>query len=141
GYDLVRSRWRGLLLSGPFEDAWREVLHDGFVPDSGYATATTPAQAVPLPTLTPDQEGLEVVFRLDPTVLDGRFTNNGWCLEQPDPVTKIVWDNVALMSPETAQELEVVNEYDEGIYEVDMVELAVNGQTLRLPAWIVPGHP
>ncbi len=140
GYDLVRARWRSVI-PGNFEEGWRRVLHDGFLPGTAYPAVTAAAGPVALSGLPQPREGLEVVFRLDPTVLDGSFANNGWCQELPDPVTKIVWDNVAVMSPATAEALGVVAEYRVGRYEVDRIDLSVNGQTVNLPVWIVPGHP
>ena len=50
--------------------------------------------------------GIEVNFRRDPTIYDGRFANNGWLQELPKPVTKLTWDNAALMAPATAERLE-----------------------------------
>ena len=57
---------------------------------------------------TARRHGLEIVFRPDPTVCDGRFANNGWLQELPRPLTKLTWDNAALMSPRTAERLGVV---------------------------------
>ena len=54
--------------------------------------------------------GLELVFRPDPTVYDGRFANNGWLQELPKPLTKLTWDNAALMSPATAERLGITTE-------------------------------
>src|SRR5262249_49084057 len=65
-------------------------------------------------------------------IYDGRFSNNGWLQELPKPLTKIVWDNVALLSPATAQRLKVSNE--------DVIEIRHEGRTIRTPAWISPGH-
>ncbi len=83
---------------------------------------------------------LEVVFRLDNKVLDGQFANNAWCQELPDPTSKVVWDNLALMSPATAERLGLQVEYDAGKHYADVVELTVNSGTVRIPIWIVPGH-
>ena len=139
GYDLVRQTWTPVI-TGDFEQGWRQVLHDGFLPNTAYATATATAQPVNLSAAAPAAGDLEVVFRLDPTVFDGSYANNAWCQETPDPITKIVWDNVAVMSPQTAQDLGVVAEYSEGRYYVDVVTLTVNGSSVDLPVWIVPGH-
>ena len=49
--------------------------------------------------------GTEVCFRIDPTIYDGRFANNGWLQELPKPVSKLCWDNAAIMSPKTAKKL------------------------------------
>jgi len=140
GYDLVREQW-GTVLTTDFERSWRRVVHDGFLPDSAYATAAATAQTVTVGTAPAPADALEVVFRLDMTVFDGTYANNAWCQELPDPVTKIVWDNVAVVSPRTAERLGLANEYIKGRYYVDVVELTLDDRSVELPAWIVPGHP
>ena len=76
--------------------------------------------------------GLEIIFRPDPTVLDGRFANNGWLQELPKPLTKITWDAVAYVSPRTAERL--------GLQSRDLVDLKYRGQTQQMPIWVQPGH-
>ncbi|KAB2959970.1 MAG: 4Fe-4S dicluster domain-containing protein, partial [Thermoanaerobaculia bacterium] len=76
--------------------------------------------------------GYELALRPDPTVLDGRFANNGWLQECPKPITKLTWDNVLLLSPRTAQELGVGNE--------QVVAVEVAGRRQSAPAWILPGQ-
>lgn len=138
GYDIVRSTWQGAI-TGSFEDGWRRVLHDGYLPNTTFPLVTPAAGAV---AAAPEasMSGLEVVFRLDPTVLDGTYANNAWMQELPDPITKIVWDNVVTMSPATAEELGLVAEYRVGQYYVDVVTVTANGQGVDLPVWILPGH-
>ncbi len=137
GYDLVRETWQPIL-STPFEAKWREVIHDGFWAASGYASVTP--EAGPVRAANAGFGGLDLVFRLDPTVLDGSFANNAWCQELPDPITKIVWDNVAVMSPKTAEELQVTAKYNKGRYDVDLVTLTAGDHSVELPVWILPGH-
>jgi molybdopterin-containing oxidoreductase family iron-sulfur binding subunit len=74
-----------------------------------------------------------LVIKADASLYDGRFANNGWLQELPDPMTKITWDNVALMSPVTAAKLGLENEK-----EVSLT--AQNGATVTLAAWIQPGQ-
>jgi molybdopterin-containing oxidoreductase family iron-sulfur binding subunit len=74
----------------------------------------------------------EVNFRRDPTIYDGRFANNGWLQELPKPVTKLTWDNAALIAPSTAEGLDVRNG--------DIIEVTHDGRRLRVPVWINPGH-
>jgi molybdopterin-containing oxidoreductase family iron-sulfur binding subunit len=76
--------------------------------------------------------GIEVNFRRDPTIYDGRFANNGWLQELPKPVTKLTWDNAALISPATAERLDLENG--------DIIDVTHEGRRLRIPVWINPGH-
>ena len=77
-------------------------------------------------------EGLEVVFRPDPSVHDGRFANNAWLQELPKSLTKLTWDNAALIAPGTASRLNLVSG--------DVVELKQGGRSLRIPVWLHPGQ-
>ena len=74
---------------------------------------------------------LEVVFLPSPALHDGRFANDGWLQELPDPLTKLTWDNPALVSPKTAQTLGLAGE--------ELVRLDYAGRSLDLPLWILPG--
>ncbi|GAB5518483.1 MAG: TAT-variant-translocated molybdopterin oxidoreductase [Rhodothermales bacterium] len=139
GYDLVRATWRFPLGATDFENGWRKVLHDGYLPNTTYPQVI-PAAGVVNANLAAGPAGLEVVFRLSPTVLDGSYANNAWMLELPDPSTKIVWDNVAIMSPATAEELGLESEYRKGQQYVDVANLNVNGQSVEIPIWVMPGH-
>ena len=75
---------------------------------------------------------LEVIFRPDPTIYDGRFANNGWLQELPKPITKLTWDNAAILSPATAHRL--------GVQNGDMLKLTYEGRSLNAPVFIQPGH-
>jgi Fe-S-cluster-containing dehydrogenase component len=136
-YDLVRETWR-TRMTGDFETAWRRALHDGVVagtalPLRGFTSVGMPAAATAAERVQTGAETLEITFRPDPTIHDGRFGNNGWLQELPKPVTTVTWDNVAAVSPATAARLGVANE--------DVVELSASGRRVRAPVWIVPGHP
>jgi MoCo/4Fe-4S cofactor protein with predicted Tat translocation signal len=76
---------------------------------------------------------LEIIFRPDPTVWDGRFANNGWLQELPKPFTKVTWDTTAWIAPSLASE--------RGLRQGDIVDLTYRGQTKPMPVFIVPGHP
>jgi molybdopterin-containing oxidoreductase family iron-sulfur binding subunit len=113
------------------------------------ASAATPindpgpgaAQAAPAPPPAPPAAlsaaqpaaGLELVFRPDPTVWDGRFANNGWLQEAPKPLTKLTWDTAAWISPKLAED----HDLDRG----DIVALTYRGVTAKMPVFIVPGQP
>ena len=130
-HDIVRGHWEAQRGSDGFDQFWQTALHDGVV-----AGSALPPRAVTLsvqwPAATAAPEGLELIFRPDPTVWDGAFANNGWLQELPKPLTKLTWDNVALVSPATAQRLMLANE--------QVIELTYRGRTLRAPIWIQPGH-
>jgi molybdopterin-containing oxidoreductase family iron-sulfur binding subunit len=89
-------------------------------------------RAIKLSTRTTYAEQVEITFRPDPAIWDGRFANNGWLQELAKPVTKLTWDNAALVSPAAAQKQSLANG--------DMVELESAGRRLRLPVWITPGQ-
>ena len=118
----------------PFDREWRKWLHDGVVPDTAFATRTVSVQgnAGQAPAGPQSIEGLEVVFRPCPGIHDGRFANNAWLQELPKPLTKLTWDNAALISPATAARLALISG--------DVVELRQGDRSIRIPVWLVPGH-
>ena len=93
-----------------FEDNWRKAVHDGLVPNTAATPKTVTANTAFLsqPETSAGECGpLEISILPDPCVYDGRFANNGWLQELPNPLNKITWDNVALISPNTARRLGV----------------------------------
>jgi len=137
-HDIVREHWRqasGVSSDVEFERYWRRVLHDGVVPDTAFPIreVTVRAQdAADFQITKPDLSSLELVFQADPTIFDGRFANNGWLQELPKPITKLTWDNAALVSPATAGRL--------GVKNGDVVELTWRERKVNAPVWIVPGQ-
>ncbi|MBL4845802.1 MAG: TAT-variant-translocated molybdopterin oxidoreductase [Planctomycetes bacterium] len=135
GYDLVRGAHKALgVYTGDFEAGWRAALHGGVL-DGTAATQVNPDQQLK-PLLTSLQEhtasqpsGYELVFTACSKIYDGRFGNNGWLQELPDPITKLTWDNALLMSEQTASEI------DGGLKEGDLV--TVNG-TLEAAVYVLP---
>jgi MoCo/4Fe-4S cofactor protein with predicted Tat translocation signal len=138
GYDLVRQTWKPILGEADFEKKWNRVLHDGLLPESAPApvAATVSASAMAglaaLASGARDDGGIELSFQPSNAVHDGRFANNGWLQELPDPITKITWDNPALLSPKTAKSIGVGNE--------DVVRVEHEGRSLDLPVFVVPGQ-
>ena len=129
-HDILKDYWKrnaGLNLGG----FWKTTLHEGVVADSRAAHKTVTARRVMLPAARPAQT-IEIVFKADPSVLDGRYANNGWLQELPKPLTKLTWDNAALMSPATAARLNVSNN--------KLVTLKLDGRSVDAPVWITPGH-
>ncbi len=134
-YDLVRDYWRRQHTGGDFEAFWQRALHEGLVADTAGKLRVPGARRqsiVPAWREPAAVDALEITFRADPTVFDGRFANNAWLQELPKPMTRLTWDNAAYMATATAARLGVANE--------DVVELRLGGRTVRAPVWIVPGH-
>jgi molybdopterin-containing oxidoreductase family iron-sulfur binding subunit len=132
------------------EMAWRKVLHDGFIPNTAAKTregltVKAPGQggATVAPAPQAPASGLEIVFRTDPSIYDGRFANNGWLQELPKPQNKLTWDNAALISPATARQLGIKNKIGSygGDVFVDTVTIEYAGRSLTAPTWITPGQP
>src|SRR5258708_834768 len=137
-----------------FESWWRKCLHDGFVPNTALPAKTVSLKsdwANQLPQKadgTSALPGYELIFRADPTIYDGRFANNGWLQELPKPLTKLTWDNVALVSAATAHKLGVSRQNYERSKKgreafVDTIKLTLRDQTIskNVPVWIMPGQP
>ena len=146
------------------ETFWRRAVHDGFIhgtaltaqaPQSAPAAPAdgTPGQsargserpappapaspatpiAQPPTSPAPSNSGLEIIFRPDPTIWDGRFANNGWLQELPKPLTKVTWDPTAWIAPRLAEDRDLRNG--------DVIEMKLREFTVRMPVFIVPGHP
>ncbi len=143
-YSFVRAFWERKAPAEDFELFWKKALHEGVVEGTSSAAKSPPlregfekvhpqAAAAELSTLANSEPSqLEIVFRPAPSVWDGRFANNGWLQETPNPITKLTWDNPALISPLTAEQLGLANE--------DVIELALDGRKVEAPVWITPGH-
>jgi len=140
GYEIVRRYWQEQLEVEDFEGFWKRTLHDGFMPDSEMQSKEVTVSEEAIGSLTGqagepegDPEGLEILFQPDPSIWDGRFANNAWLQELPKPLTKLTWDNAALISPGTAEKLGLSNE--------ELVELQIKEFKVPAPVWILPGQP
>ena len=133
-YDVVRDYWKSQRAGSDFEAWWHQSLHDGWIAGSQLpAINIRPRADAPSATANLQaQEKVEICFRPDPCIWDGRYANNGWLLELPKPFSKITWDNPALISPALARILQL----DSG----DVVELRTGKRTVTLPVWITPGQ-
>ncbi|HEX7004407.1 MAG TPA: TAT-variant-translocated molybdopterin oxidoreductase [Trueperaceae bacterium] len=129
-YDIVREYW-GSRVEGSFDEFWRQAVYRGALPNSGSAEAQASLQSFEV-DLPEAGTGLTVAFRPDPSIGDGRWSNNGWLQELPKPFTKLTWDNAAMFAPATAEEL--------GLTTGDLVTLTVEGRSVEAPVWILPGQ-
>jgi len=133
-HEIVRATFGG------GDEEWKKFLFNGFA-----GTASEPLGGVKLAqsagdlsqllanakSSAPTAASLEVVFYRDAKLDDGRYANNGWMQELPEPITKMTWDNAVLLSRKTARELGVANG--------DIVEIGLNGATIKGPVWTQPG--
>jgi molybdopterin-containing oxidoreductase family iron-sulfur binding subunit len=159
-YDIVRDYWSRGQLTPQFEADWRRWVHDGVIPDTAFAPkrvslaagfaagALASGAGGPVgqtPVDSTDASGLDIAFRNDPSVLDGRFANNGWLQELPKPITKLTWDNAVIVSPATAAALNAggrpaMRGGEHGQIISDIVELRLNGRSVEGPLFVVAGH-
>ncbi len=165
GREIVRDywlgRWKQLDAGKKFEtfnDFWETSLHEGLI--RGVREQDFSAQNLKMQADWPSQwqetnqqnaakqsagGEFEIVFRPDPSIYDGSYANNGWLQELPKPLTKLTWDNAAIMSPRTADKLGVefgsfAHGGEHGGYDMPVLELELAGRTVQAPAWIMPGH-
>ena len=132
---VVQEYWKGQKGSaGDFDKTWRAALHsgkvDGTVAPLKAVTAKPAASYGPRPAAASGE--YEVLFRPCPNVWDGRFANNGWLQELPRPITKLTWDNAALVSFATAEKM--------GFTKDQVLALKFKGRKLDVPVYIVPGQ-
>lgn len=144
---LVESTWRGA--GAPLADlkAWRRALHDGVVPATAWPQSALAAklnhaaivkELGAIKGAAPSKDALEVIAAHG-AVLDGRLTNVSWIMELPDSMSKLVWDNAALMSPQLAQELGVDSAVRKNAYQADVVKFEVAGRSITAPVFVLPG--
>jgi len=145
-YELVRETFKTFVSSADFEESWQRFLHDGFLADSAVKPVSVRfnwrrAGRLVKPQPPPSKDSLEVIFHRDYSVDDGRYSNNGWLQEMPDPITKMVWENVILLSKKTADDLRLRwpknSEYHR--VEAPLVKVSLDGREVIGPAWIQPG--
>ena len=140
-------------------EKWNSVLRVGFAPGSEWPAAPLSFSggqaAAPIKDIKPLAEGIELVFLQSNSVDDGRYANNSWLQETPDFETKVTWDNVALVSPATAEKLGIRANNFGPIYQVaeqlgnnidfdvvaDLIEIkSPGGTSVTAAAYVAPGH-
>ncbi|RBP47491.1 molybdopterin-containing oxidoreductase family iron-sulfur binding subunit [Roseimicrobium gellanilyticum] len=139
-YEAVKATF-AKLAGGWNEEKWNITLRDGFLAGSAATKAAASVNvgalgglvAAAKPASAPTKEAFEVVLTADASVFDGRYTDNAWLQEAPDPITKLTWDNAAWLSVRTFRDLGLKN-------DGDMIKVSVNGKELKLAAVQCPGH-
>jgi molybdopterin-containing oxidoreductase family iron-sulfur binding subunit len=168
-YDAVRKTFSAL--GGEGDAAWKKLLRDGFLEGSAYALAAGETSVAAVADITSAvsvaskaaKDELQIVFATDASLYDGRWIDNGWLQEVSDPVTKLTWDNAALIAPKTAKRLGVYDDVQEtepvsSILGVEgkyakvgpdgegenrkqrMIEIEMNGKKLEIPVLVSFGQ-
>jgi MoCo/4Fe-4S cofactor protein with predicted Tat translocation signal len=136
GQELVQAVHKELGI----EAGWKQSVHDGFVPDTRLAVVQQNTATFQAPPLSPGQQAgllrtngeLEVVFHPSSFTYDGRFANNAWLWETPDFMTKVTWDNYALVGASTASGLGLEND--------TMIKVKIGDREVELPCYTIPGQ-
>lgn len=151
-HDVVRAwhnnEWDKAKKTGDFDTHWKESLHNGYVADSKSSSVDLKLQPdewkMPAgdASASTSEEKWEISFRPDPTIHDGRFANNGWLQELPKPLTKITWDNVVLISPNSAKKLKLDYQMRESSSEnAPVLQIKISGRDpIEAPVWVMPGQ-
>ncbi len=138
GEAIVRATAAGVVGKSLTKREWEETLHGGFLSNVSAAAISaelntegpTPSGTLNLDTV--ENGSLEVNFTISDTLYDGRFAKNVWMQELPQAMTKLVWDNAAIVSPSTAKKL--------NLRQAEIVRLVHGDKTLELPVFIMPGQ-
>ena len=138
--ELVRDHWRKTVNEADFESWWREVLRAGVIPNSAApgldvevrADAVRQAWRSAAEPREDRPNQLELAFAPDPTLWDGAYASNVWLQESPKPITKLSWNNAALVAPQTAERL--------GLRSRDVVQLTTDNRAVLAAVLPVPGH-
>ena len=134
GHDLVQSYWHKQHNGADFDVFWRRALHDGFVAGTAYPPTNYTLKRFDLQSpRSAKPDAIELNFRRDPSIYDGRFSNNGWLQELPKPLTKLTWDNPIMIGPAMAERLKLNFK--------DVAELEFQGKKVKGAVWIQAGHP
>jgi len=141
--DLIQDEWKKSVFPRQtahrtFQEFWDRAVHDGYArvhPRRSKVKRmnTSAVKALRQPSSLP--AGFELVLYPNVTVREGGHAHNAWLQETPDPITKVTWDNYAVLSPRAAEGL--------AVQSGDIVRLSTDGNpaALELPVWIQAGQP
>jgi Fe-S-cluster-containing dehydrogenase component len=149
-YEAVREYWTEASTHLPtaIDVGWRKWLNDGVIAGTKFEPINVElkfnASSLPIFQAAPADQ-IEFIFRPDPSVHDGRFANNGWLQELPKPVTKLTWDNAALVSPKLAQKSDFAQKVqyrggEHGQVLAPLVDVELNGSKVTAAVWTLPGQ-
>ncbi|HEY8668045.1 MAG TPA: hypothetical protein VIL86_15450, partial [Tepidisphaeraceae bacterium] len=148
--ELVREHWQKAIGGADFERVWLTALEKGVIEGTALVAKNVTLKGANEAAATTQPAGagsgagaagnIELIIRPDTSVLDGRWANNAWLQELPKQITRLTWENAALLSPKTAGKLglRINNPIEREPSQV--VEIASGGRSVKAAVWIVPGH-
>jgi molybdopterin-containing oxidoreductase family iron-sulfur binding subunit len=133
--------------------AWKKALREGFVADTAVAGTLAATAAAAVTYQAASAESLDVIFSTDGSVFDGRWIDNAWLQESPDPISKLTWDNAALIAPKTAKALGVYDQViqlespraaspvdgEAGNRRAPVIKVSLAGKEIEIPVLIAFG--
>ena len=144
-YDIVRSFYEVQLgrasaakkregdVNLAFDSQWQRIVHQGVIEHRPAPVVGVTLRTLSLPAPVKVGSGMEVNFRPDPSIFDGRHANNAWLQECPKAYSKITWDNAIFVSPTTALANKWNNDQE--------ATLTLNGQSVTGAIFMLPGQP
>ncbi|MEM7403103.1 MAG: 4Fe-4S dicluster domain-containing protein [Myxococcota bacterium] len=146
---LLQQTWLGPNRPMATQKQWRQAVHNGVIDAPKFAQRTADLKSLamhrlprPAPTTQPPSAShLELLFQPSYAVGDGRYSNIAWLQELPDPMTTMTWGNAALISPRLAHELNIGSKNEGRYYKAQMVRLQLGGNSIDIPAFVMPGLP
>jgi molybdopterin-containing oxidoreductase family iron-sulfur binding subunit len=132
-HGIVMANWRARSGASDFTTWWREVLHNGVIPDTASHPVAATSAALPEARPASAADGFTLTIAPDPSVWDGSFANNAWLQECPQPLTTQVWGNALHLSPADATRL--------GVVDGDVVHLQIGSAAIDAPVLVRAGQP
>ena len=139
-YDILKEFWKSNIITTNFTKRWRKTIHNGYLDNTTNSNKISVNKISSLATYNVfnkklnnfiNTEKIEVRFCSSNQIYDGRYINNYWLRERSDPITKVSWENVALISYKMAELHAVKNS--------DIVKIQHNNSWIEIPVWILPG--
>lgn len=138
-YQYVRNNWEKNILPATGK-TWNDLLQSGVVmtaakPAGTYSFNLSLASVAPVVVNNSNALAKDIELQVyeSTAMRDGRYANNAFLQELPDPVSKVTWDNYVALAPKFAEQL--------GLKEFDVVNVkAANGYTVTLPVLVQPGQ-
>ncbi len=118
--------------SANYDNIWNNCLHDGVL------TIPEKTSIKPIPDFSKianitnfEESKFTVLLEKNYFILDSKLANNGWLQELPHPTSKIMWDNYAAISPNTAKKYNLELN--------DIIELSYNKKKIEIAVCVQPG--